>query len=111
MLYFDPTPINFTTMLVLCLGIWAMSAVSKQRHDLNLPLIFYAVILIFNRMFDRGLDVRLILLGIALAALIRFEFLNKAFTKWISYTEIAVLVLIIWNGLGAVFGPQLALQI
>jgi hypothetical protein len=110
-IYFDPTPINFTTMLVLCLGIWAMTAVSKQRHDLNLPLIFYAVLLIFNRIFDRGMDVPLILFGTALAALIRFEFLNKSFMKWISYLEMAVMVLIIWNGLGRVFGPQLALQI
>ena len=88
-----------------------MTAVSKKRHDLNLPLIFYAVILIFNRMFDRGLDVRLMLLGTALAALIRFEFLNVPFTKWISYIEMAVMVMVIWNGLVTVFGPQLALQI
>lgn len=111
MLYFDPTPINFTTMMVLALGVWAISAVSKQRSDLNLPLIFYAVLLIFNRMFDRGMDVRLMLLGIALASLVRFEFLNQAFTKWISYLQICVIVMILWNGLVTVFGPQLALQI
>ncbi len=111
MLYFDPTPINFTTMLVLALGVWAMTAVSKARSDLNLPLIFYAVLLIFNRVFDRGMDVRLMLLGVALASLVRFEFLNSGFTKWISYLEMAVIIMILWNGLGTVFGPELALQI
>ncbi len=111
MLYFDPTPINFTTMVMLCFGVWAVSSVSKQRPDVNLPLVFYAVLLIFNRMFERGMDVRLILLGIALASLIRFEFLSKGFLKWISYIQIAVLIMILWNGLAIVFGPELALQI
>jgi hypothetical protein len=111
MIYFDPTPINFTTMLVLCLGVWAAHSASKQRADVNLPLIFYAILLIFNRMFDREMNITLILAGIALAALIRFEFLNKAMIKWISYLQIATIVLIIWNGLQLVFGPALALQI
>jgi len=111
MLYFDPTPINFTLMLVLALGAWAIHSASKQRPDANLPLIFYAIILIFNRLFDLQLDITLILGGIALAALIRFEFLSKTFIRWITYLEIAVLVMILWNGLGVIFGPGLSLRI
>jgi hydrogenase/urease accessory protein HupE len=111
MLYFDPTPVNFTLLLVLALGVWAVQSASKQRADVNVPLVFYAVILIFNRMADKGLNVPLILAGIVLASLVRFEFLSKFFIKWISYLQIAVLVLILWNGLGAIFGPSLALRI
>ncbi len=110
-MYFDPTPINFTLLLVLALGVWAIHSASKQRPDANLPLIFYAVILIFNRLFESEMDVTLILGGIALASLVRFEFLNKAFIRWITYLEIAVMVMILWNGLGVIFGPGLALRI
>ena len=110
-MYFDPTPVNFTCMLVLCLGVWAIHSASKQRTDVNVPLVFYAVVLIFNRAFDSSFNVRLIFLGIALAAMIRFEFLNKFFIKWVSYVEMAVLVMIVWNGLQVIFGPQLALRI
>lgn len=111
MLYFDATPINFTLMLVLALGCWAVESASKQRVDVNVPIVFYTVILVFNRLSDKGLSVPLILSGLALACLIRFEFLNKSFIKWITYLQIAVLILIIWNGLVAVFGPALAPRI
>jgi hypothetical protein len=111
MLYFDPTPINFTLMLVLALGAWAIHSASKQRVDVNVPLIFYAVILVFNRLADKGLNVPLILAGIVMASLIRFEFLNKSFVKWISYIQMAILVMILWNGLVAIFGPALALRV
>jgi uncharacterized membrane protein len=111
MIYFDATPTNFTLMLVLALGAWALHSASKQRTDVNVPLVFYAVILIFSRMSDKSLNMPLILAGVALASLIRFEFLNKSFVKWISYCEMFVLVLILWNGLVAIFGPGLALRI
>jgi hypothetical protein len=111
MLYFDATPINFTLMLVLALGCWAVHSASKQRVDVNVPIVFYTVILLFNRMADTGLNVPLILAGLALACLIRFEFLNKGFIKWISFAQIGVLIMILWNGLIAVFGPGLAPRI
>ena len=110
-MYFDPTPINFTLMLVLALGAWAVHSASKQRPDVNVPLVFYAVILLFNRMSDKGLNVPLILAGVILASLVRFEFLNKSMIKWISYLQIAVLAMILWNGLGAIFGGGLALRV
>ena len=108
MLYFDATPVNFTLMLVLALGVWAVHSASKQRVDVNVPLIFYAVILLFNRLADKGLNVPLILAGIVLASLVRFEFLNKGFIKWISFAQIGIIILILWNGLVAIFGPGLA---
>ena len=111
MFYFDPTPMNFTLMLVLAFGAWALQSAAKQRADVNVPLVFYAVILIFNRMSDKGLNVPLILAGIVLASLVRFEFLNKFFLKWITILQMVVLVMILWNGLVAIFGPGLALKV
>ena len=111
MIYFDATPTNFTLMLVLALGGWALQSVSKQRSDVNVPLVFYAVILIFSRMSDKSLNIPLIFAGVVLASLVRFEFLNKSFVKWISYCQMVVLVMILWDGLVAIFGPGLALRI
>ena len=111
MVYFDPTPLNFTLMLVLALGCWAFQSAAKQRADVNVPLIFYAVILIFNRMSDKGLNVPLILVGVVLASLVRFEFLNKTLIKWISYLQMAILAMILWNGLVAIFGSGLSLKV
>lgn len=88
-----------------------MMAVSQQKADHNLPLTFYFITLAFNRSFERGLNVDLLLVSAAVATIIRFEFLNKSFLKWLSYLELALLIGVIWNLLQVIFGPQMALQI
>jgi hypothetical protein len=98
-------------MLLVAFAAWTVRVILLRRVDHNLPLIFYFTIMAYNYAFSRGLDPRLILAGAALAALIRFEFLNPFMVKWISYAEAVVMVMIIWNCLQAVFGPGLALRI
>ena len=80
-----------------------MTAVASQKTDHNLPLTFYFITLAFNRSFERGLNVDLLLIGAGVAALLRFEFLSKTFVKWFTYLEQVILVLIIWNFLQVIF--------
>lgn len=110
-MYFEPTAVNFTTLLFIAFAVWAMTAVAARKTDQNLPLIFYFITLAFNRSVERGLNVDLILIAAAVAALIRFEFMNKAFVKWCSYLEQFLLVLIIWNFLQVIFGPAFKLRL
>ena len=110
-MHFDLTAANVTTLMVFALGVWAMFVASNQKSDANLPLIFYATLMGFNRWFELGIDMSIILVAIALAMLIRFEFLNKAFIKWITYTEMAVMAVLLWGCLVAMLGPGLALRI
>ena len=87
-----------------------MTAVATRKPDHNLPLAFYFITLAFNRSFERGLHLDLLLLGAGVAALIRFEFMNESFVKWFSYLELFLLVLIIWNFLQVIFGPAMRLR-
>ena len=108
---FEPTAINFTSLVFIAFAIWTMTAVATRKPDHNLPLAFYFITLAFNRSFERGLHLDLLLLGAGVAALIRFEFMNKNFVKWFSYLEQALLICIIWNFLQVIFGPELRLRI
>ena len=102
-MHFEPNAINFTTLCFIAFAVWTMTAVASQKTDHNLPLTFYFITLAFNRSFERGLNVDLLLIGAGVAALLRFEFLSKTFVKWFTYLEQVILVLIIWNFLQVIF--------
>jgi hypothetical protein len=102
-MHFDATPLNFTTLIFIAFAVWTMTAVALRKTDHNLPLTFYFITMAFNRTLERGLNVDFLLIGAAIAALIRFEFMSKAFVKWFSYLEQMMLVIIIWNMLAAIF--------
>lgn len=108
---FEPNPLNFTTLVFIAFAVWTMTAVATRKTDHNLPLTFYFITLAFNRSLDRGLNVDILLIGAAVAAIIRFEFLSKTIVKWFCYLEQAILVVIIWNFLQVIFGPELKIHI
>ena len=108
---FDLNPINFTTLVFIAFAVWTMTAVAAQKSDHNLPITFYFITMAFNRSFERGLNIDLLLIGAGVAALIRFEFMSKTFVKWFSYLEQVLLVMIIWNMLQVIFGPGMRLRI
>jgi hypothetical protein len=58
-----------------------MVLLMKKKYDSNLPLLFYFVALIFTNMTDRSVNPYLLVVGLAFALLLRFEFLNPGFTK------------------------------
>ena len=103
--------LNFTTMMFVAFAVWTMTAVATRKSDHNLPLTFYFLTLAFNRWFERGLNLDLLMVAAAVAAVIRFEFLSKTFVKWFCYLEQVLLVAIIWNMLQAIFGPSMSLRI
>jgi hypothetical protein len=110
-LQFEANAINFTSLCFIAFAVWTMTAVATRKTDHNLPLTFYFLTLAFNHSFERGLDENFLLIAAGIAALIRFEFMNKGFVKWFCYFEQFMLVLIIWNFLQVIFGSQLALRI
>ena len=110
-MHFDANAINFTTLMFIAFAVWTMTAVATRKTDHNLPLTFYFITLAFDRFFERELNENLILVAAAVASVIRFEFLSEPFVKWFSYLEQLLLVLIIWNFLQVVFGPEFRLRL
>jgi len=94
-MYFDATPLNMTTMLVVALAIIALIFLFKGRYDSNLPLLFYAATMALTTMTDRSLNSYLLYTGVAFALVLRFEFMGKGFTKFIGLMNTFAICLII----------------
>jgi hypothetical protein len=92
---FDATPLNITTLLVIVLAIMALVFLIRGRHDSNLPLLFYGAVLGLTATTDRTVNTYLLYAGIASALLLRFEFMGKGVTKFISFlTSFAICAIV-----------------
>ena len=103
-MYFDATPLNMSTMLVIAVAVVALVFLFKGRYDSNLPLLFYGVTLSLISMTDRSLNPYLLYPGIAFALVLRFEFMGKGFTKFIGILNTFAISLIVAAFLADMFG-------
>jgi hypothetical protein len=103
-MYFDATPLNMTTMLVVALAVVALVLLLKGRYDSNVPLLFYGVTVGLISATDRSLDPYLLCAGIAFALVLRFEFMGKGFTKFVGILNTLAIGLIVAVFLDQVFG-------
>jgi hypothetical protein len=100
----DASPTNVTELLVVALAVWAVAFLMMKRYASNLPLMFYAVAVMFTNMSERSINPYLLYTGLAFALLLRFEFMNTSFSKVIAFFAASSMMLIIAVFLVQVFG-------
>ena len=100
----DANSENISALLVAALAVVAMFVLMRKKYDSNLPLLFYLVALIFTNMSDKQVNPYLMLVGLCLALLLRFEFMNTGFSKVVAFLTTASLGLIVYVFLAEVFG-------
>ena len=93
---FDATPTNMTELLVLVPAVIAVIMLMRKRYDSNLPLLFYFFALLFTNLFDRPVNPFLMYGSLAFALLLRFEFLNTGFSKFVAFLAGTGLCGMIW---------------
>ena len=101
---FDANSANITELLVASLALVAMVFLMRKKYDSNLPLLFYFVAVIFTNMSDRSVNPYLMVVGLGLALLLRFEFMNPGFTKLIAGLATASMGVIVYVFLVEIFG-------
>ncbi|SRR5579864_5673611 len=101
---FQGTPLNMTTLLVAAVAVVAVISLLRRKYDSNLPLLFYFICVIFVNFTDRDLNPILLYSGLAFALLLRFEFLNRGFSKVVAFLATASMCLIIYVFFAEVFG-------
>jgi len=101
---FQATPLNITTLLVVALAVIALTYLFRGRHDSNVPLLFYSATMLLTTLTDRSVNVYLLYSGIALALVLRFEFMGKGFAKFINILTTSAIALIVLSFLDQVFG-------
>ena len=85
MCMFDATPTNMTELLVVVLALVAIVMLMRKRYDSNLPLLFYFVAVIFTSMADRPVNPYIMYGSLVCALVLRFEFMNTGFSKFIAF--------------------------
>jgi hypothetical protein len=101
---FQATPLNITTILVIALAVTALVCLFRGRYDSNLPLLFYSAVMLLTTFTDRSLNTYLFYSGIALALVLRFEFMGKGFAKFINVLTVSTIGLVVLSFLDQVFG-------
>ena len=100
----DGTPLNMTTLLLVALATVGIIMMLRKRYDSNLPLFFYFVLLVFTNMTAREVTPFVIYVGLIFALLLRFEFLNNGFSKFVAWIATGSMGLIVFVFLSEVFG-------
>jgi hypothetical protein len=100
----DANSENISALLVVALAVVSMFVLIRKKYDSNLPLLFYFVALIFTNMSGKVVNPYLMFVGLCLALLLRFEFMNTGFSKVVAFLNTASLAVIVYVFLSEVFG-------
>ena len=95
-MYFNPTPTNFTELLVVCTAVVAVLMLLRKRYDSNLPLLFYFLAVVFTNATDRQVNPAILYGGLAFCLLLRFEFMGSGISKLVAFLANAGLVMMIY---------------
>ncbi len=100
---FNATSLNITELLVVALAIVAVIFLFRKRYDSNLPLLFYFFLILFSNLSDRPVHPFLLYGGLAMALVLRFEFMGAGFAKFIAFLTTGALCVIIYSMMMEVF--------
>jgi hypothetical protein len=100
----EPTTFNLTTLVLLSLTVWILVVRHRSKLDNNWPLFYYIALVAYSRKFEETIDPTPVLVAVAMALLLRFEFLDGWILKAIKFVETAILVWVMWRCLQLVFG-------
>ena len=96
---FKATPYTVTTALMVAFALFVIYVRTKNWLDSNIPLFFYVLMIGYMRAVDGIVPLWLMLAGLALTMLLRFEFMNPFLTKSVKFLEICALGGMIYLGM------------
>ena len=99
---FKDTPGGVTTLLFVAFALFVMYTRMRNWLDSNVPVIFYVVMIVYANTLSERLPPWVVYAGFCLGMILRFEFMNPGFTKFIKTVEICLLGAIVYLCLGEV---------
>jgi hypothetical protein len=85
-----------TLGLLILFGLFVAYTRMKNWLDSNVPIIFYVLLILFMQANEGSVPFWLICAGCGLALMLRFEFMNAAFTKGIKFLEMSALAVMLY---------------
>jgi hypothetical protein len=100
---FTSTPLTVTTALLVAFAAFVIFIYVKNWLDSNIPIMFYVVTIAYMKAVEGTVPFWLSAAGLGLALMLRFEFMNTSFTRFIKFLEICALAAIIYFSAGMIF--------
>lgn len=94
---------NVTTALLVAGALFVVYMRLRNWFDTNIPLLYYGLMIVYTNALDGLLSPWVIYFGIALALLLRFEFMNLQCTRAVKTFELFVLSIIVWDCTAMIF--------
>jgi hypothetical protein len=76
--------------LLILFGLFVVYTRFKNWLQSNIPIFFYIMLFVYMQS-DGSVPVWLICIGFALALMLRFEFMNNGFTRFVKFLELSAL--------------------
>jgi len=86
--------------LLILFGLFVVYIRLKNWLDSNVPIFFYVLLIGYMQANDGSVPFWLTGAGCALALLLRFEFMNAAFTRGVKFLELGVLGVMLYLSVG-----------
>jgi hypothetical protein len=99
-MYFRLTLFNGITLLLFALTAFMVYARFRFRTDSTWPLLYYVVVLGYYRGFYYSLNGYWVILGVACAFLLRFEFLGRIPLTIVRCAELLFFGYVLWRTVG-----------
>ena len=94
-MHFSANSYAVTTGLVAAFGLFVVYIRLRNWLDINIPIFFYVIALGYMRAVEGAVPFWLICTSFAFCLLLRFEFMNAAFTQTVKFLELGTLAVII----------------
>lgn len=88
---------NVTTALLVVGALFIVYMRLRNWFDTNIPLLYYGLMIIYTNALDGLLSPTVVYIGVTLALLLRFEFMNLPCTRAVKSIELVVLSVIVWD--------------
>ncbi len=89
-----------TLGLLIVFGLFVVYTRLKNWLDSNVPIFFYILLIGYMQSNDGSVPFWLICIGCGLALILRFEFMNNAFTKGVKFLELSALGVMLYLSVG-----------
>jgi hypothetical protein len=91
------TDSSLLAIAVMILTIWIAIARRKIPMESNWPLLYFIGLVVYQKLYPDVLDPYPIFMGVVCAGVIRFEFMNLRFAKFVCWVELLMFLYVIWR--------------
>ena len=88
---------TFTTGLLILFGLFVLYTRMRGKIDTNVPILFYIVMATYVNSYGSGIPALPVYIGLVLTLLVRFEFMNSGFSRFVRVAEGCTLLVLLYG--------------